>query len=266
MRLCASLPIIPFLLLGASCLSAGRSPDPTRARLETSAHVTALTQSDFTVLSSRAETGDREAQYWLGCLYAQGGVVPIDTEQARRWFLKSANQGYPPAQRALGMSYWMEDRVKAASWLQPAARHGDAEAQFFLGAAYEDALSGTANYKEARYWFEKSAKQGHPDAQFCLGQMYEQAFGVNENDRMAAKWYRRAAEHVPDLGGAGQGRNGLAILYQRGTGVPKDYLKAYMWLSLGNGDLSYLKTQMTPVEILDAERMADEWRSRHRAP
>jgi TPR repeat protein len=111
-----------------------------------------------------------------------------------------------------------------------------------------------------------AAKQGHPDAQFCLGQMYQQAFGLNENDRMAAKWYRRAAEHVPDLGDAGQRRNGLAILYQRGTGVPKDYLKAYMWLSLAKGDLFDLKTQMTPAEILDAERMANEWNSHHRTP
>jgi hypothetical protein len=39
-----------------------------------------------------------------------------------------------------------------------------------------------------------------------------------------------------------------------------------MWLSLAKGDLFDLKTQMTPAEILDAERMANEWNSHHRTP
>ena len=265
MRLCVSLLVIPFLLV-ASRLPAGNSPDPTRARLESSAHVAALTQSDFTVLSSHAESGDREAQYWLGLLYDEGRIVPKDAEQAERWFLKSADQGYVPAQRALGIVYWKDDRVKAASWLQQAAQHGDSDAQFLLGIAYEEGSFGTTNYKEALNWLQKSAKQGHPDAQVALGQMYENGWDVKQNYSKAAKWYRKAAEHVPDLGGAGQGRNDLGILYEQGLGVPKDYIQAYMWLSLANADVSFVKDHMTPAEILHAEQMATEWRSRHPTP
>jgi TPR repeat protein len=162
--------------------------------------------------------------------------------------------------------YWKNDRVKAASWLQTAAKHGDSEAQFSLGIAYEQGSLGTTDYREALNWLQKSAKQGHPDAQVSLGQMYEHGEGVKPNYSMAAKWYRKAAEHVPDLGGAGQGRNDLGILYEQGLGVPKDFVQAYVWISLANGDVSYAKDNMTPAQVLDAERMASEWKGRHLMP
>jgi TPR repeat protein len=162
--------------------------------------------------------------------------------------------------------YWKNDRVKAASWLQTAAKHGDSEAQFSLGIAYGQGSLGTTDYREALNWLQKSAKQGHPDAQVSLGQMYEHGEGVKPNYSMAAKWYRKAAEHVPDLGGAGQGRNDLGILYEQGLGVPKDFVQAYVWISLANGDVSYAKDNMTPAQVLDAERMASEWKGRHLMP
>ena len=266
MRLCVSLLAIPFILVFASPLAARHSPDPTKARLLTSAHVAALTQRDFALLSSRAESGNREAQYWLGCIYKDGRIVQKDAEKSERWFLKSANQGYVPAERALGLTYWKDDPVKAALWLQTAAKHGDLEAQFWLGTAFEQGSFGTTNYKEALKWIQKSAKQGHPDAQVSLGQMYEDGEGVKQNYSMAAKWYRKAGEHVPNLGGAGQGRNDLGILYEQGLGVPKDFVQAYMWLSLANGDVSYAEDHMTPAEILDAERITNKWKSRHPTP
>ena len=266
MRLCASLLATLFFLLVATGLAAGHSPDPTRARLDLSARVATLTQSDFAVLSSHAESGDREAQYWLGLMYDEGRIVPKDAEQAERWFLKSADRGYGPAQCALGLRYLKDDPVKAELWLQRAAQHGDSEAQLWLGIAYEQSSFGTTNYIAAMNWLQKSAKQGNPDAQFSLGQMYENGEGVKQNYSMAAKWYRKAAEHVPHLGGAGQGRNDLGILYEEGLGVPKDYVQAYFWLSLANSDVSDAKAHMTPAEILRAEQMATKWRGRHPTP
>ena len=74
-----------------------------------------------------------------------------------------------------------------------------------------------------------------------------------------------AAEHVPDFGGAGQGRNNLGLLYLNGDGVPKDYVQAYMWfrLTAHETNLAYAKAQMTPAQIVEAERMATEWKHSH---
>jgi hypothetical protein len=96
--------------------------------------------------------------------------------------------------------------------------------------------------------------------------MYKDGEGVPQNYVLAAKWYRKTAEHVPDFGGAGQGRNNLELLYMDGLGVPKDYVQAYMWFSLANFEknLFYAKAQMTPAQVLEAERMASEWNNHHR--
>jgi TPR repeat protein len=98
--------------------------------------------------------------------------------------------------------------------------------------------------------------------------MYADAEGVQQDYVQAARWYRKAAEHVPDLGGARQGRNNLGLLYLNGLGVPKDYVKAYMWFRLANVEtnISDAKSQMSPEQILEAERLAAEWKSHHPEP
>jgi TPR repeat protein len=150
------------------------------------------------------------------------------------------------------------------------ARLGDASAQMWLGAAYEQGWFGNANFPGALKWFRKSAEQGDPDAQNSLGQMYEGGEGVIQNYSLAAKWYRRAAEHDVDLGGAGQGRNNLGMLYLDGHGVPKDYVQAYMWFRLAdfesNPNLSVAKAHLTSEQILEAEQLVEAWKSRHIKP
>ena len=106
------------------------------------------------------------------------------------------------------------------------ARRGDAGSQMWLAAAYEQGWFGKKDIPEALKWYRKSAKRGNADAQNELGRMYEEREGVKQNYFLAARCYRRAAEHVPDLGGAGQGRNNLGMLY----------LQAYMWFSLFGRD------------------------------
>ncbi len=157
---------------------------------------------------------------------------------------------------------WTESDKEA---LLAKARHGDVGAQFWLGAAYEQGWFGKTDFQEALKWLRRAAKHGDPDAQIALGQMHDDGEGVPQNYVLAAKWYRRAAEHVPDLGGAGQGRNNLGLLYMQGLGVPKDYVKAYMWFSLADlkTNLLYAKAQMTPEQVLQAERMAAEWKYHH---
>jgi TPR repeat protein len=53
-----------------------------------------------------------------------------------------------------------------------------------------------------------------------------------------------------------------------GLGVPKDRVQAYMWFRLANSEinLSDAKAQMKPEQILEAEGLAAEWRSRHPQP
>jgi TPR repeat protein len=157
---------------------------------------------------------------------------------------------------------WTESDKRA---LIDRAKHGDANAQMWLGSAYEQGWFGKADYQAALFWFRRSASRNNPDAQNSLGQMYEDGDGVKQDFTQAAKWYRKAAEHVPDFGGAGQGRNNLGLLYVNGRGVPRDYVQAYMWFRLANTEdnVSSVKDQMTPAQIIEAERLANEWKVLH---
>lgn len=148
------------------------------------------------------------------------------------------------------------------------ARAGDSDAQFWLGAAYEQGWFGKADFQEALKWFKAAAKRGDADAQSSLGQMYGDGEGAPRNYFAAARWYRRAAEHIPDFGGAGQGRNNLGLLYMKGLGVSKEYVRAYKWFSLAHSEanLSYAKAQMSPAQISEAERLVAEWKARHPEP
>ena len=260
-----------FLLLAALALPAQQSGSPTPFRVQYGAQLFVLTQDEFKQVLSEAQSGDRDAQYWLALIYDQGKLVAKNREQFIDWLTKSAEQGYAPAQQLLqatNSTSTDRDTVKAQMWLLRGAEQGNADSQFWLGGAYEQNWFGTTDLREAAKWYRKAAEQGQPDAQASLGMLYEVGEGVEQDYALAADWYRKAAEHVPDLGGAGQGRNQLGLLYLDGHGVPKDYAQAYMWFSLTNAEtnLANVRSEMTTAQILEAQRMAQEWKSRHPEP
>jgi TPR repeat protein len=230
-----------------------------------------LTLSDFRKLLSQADSGDREAQYRVALAYAypEGTSVPKNDAASRDWMLRSAEHGYAPAQEKIGMMYVgaTGDYGKADLWLRRAAEQGNADAQFWLGVGYEQGRLGTTDYREAFKWLQKAAEQGHPDAQVSLGQMYEDGEFVSQNYVLAAKWYRKAAEHVPNLGGARQGRNDLGLLYLDGSGVHKNLVLAYMWFVLAGieTNVKEAESRMTRPQVAQARKMASDWLRRHPA-
>ena len=152
--------------------------------------------------------------------------------------------------------------------LHQAANQGNAGAEMLLGVSYRNGQYERKDLKQAMKWFREAAAQGQPDAENSLGQMYEDGEGVKQSYALAAQWYRKAAEHVPDLGGAGQGRNNLGLLYMQGLGVPQDYIQAYMWFALAHNevDLKEVQSRMTPMQILEAQRLAEDWKQKHSSP
>jgi TPR repeat protein len=81
-----------------------------------------------------ANTGDTEAQYILGYLYAGGQGVKHDFKQALYWYKKAASSGH----------------IKA---------------QINLGYMYISAQGTKKNYKEGAYWINKAKKTGNSKAQ-----------------------------------------------------------------------------------------------------
>jgi hypothetical protein len=142
------LPLsLSLLLIPLGPSAAQQSPDPKQANLVAYAHFKALTPDELDGLLSKAQSGDAEAQYWAGIFYIEG-KVPKNSEEGARWLLKSAEQGYAPAQRIFGMMSVHADRFAGERWMRRAAEQGDTDAQFWLGVGYEQDWFGTVDVDE----------------------------------------------------------------------------------------------------------------------
>lgn len=119
-----------------------------------------------------------------------------DTVIAFDWFLKSAKQGYHPAQRRIGAYY--------ETGTDPCVRN--------VGKALE--------------WYQKAAEQKNPQALFAMGRLY--ANGIDEenpDNSRAFDYYMQAANM--NLREA-QYRVGIAFLFGKGT--VKDMDSAIRWI------------------------------------
>jgi uncharacterized protein len=269
------LPIFAVLLLSGTVPAQEHLPASTQARLAIWAHVESLRQSDLPRLMSEAQSGDRKAQHLLALVYVEGRLVPKDLATARTWMLKSAEQGYVPAQDGMGEMYLnniphlgpIPDYGDAERWLRLAAHQGDADAQIWLGTGYQRGWFGTTDCREALKWLRKAAAPGLPDAQFSLGQMHEDGDGVPEKYSLAATWYRKAADHVPEyLGGVSEAETQLAYMYRDGR-LPDDNVQAYMWFAIvgfsvvppTDDDMKRVAQHMSKAQIVKAQHMAEDW-------
>jgi TPR repeat protein len=165
-------------------------------------------------------------------------------------------------------AYDRGDYETALRLFRPLADQGVAAAQTMLGVMYGDGRGVQQSHAEAGRWFRLAAAQGNADAQNNLGSMYELGSGVERDDAEAARWYRRAADQGDALG-----QYSLGTMYLEGRGVEQDYIQAYMWLSLvAARSPEYasfrdrLRSELTPAQIAEAQRLAREWDTAHPAP
>ena len=86
--------------------------------------------------------------------------------------------------------------------------------------------------------------------------MYAEGRCVPQDYDEAVKWYRLAAAQ-----GYANAQYSLGVMYEKGLGVPKDYLLSYMWLTIAKTDpaakdFQTLAPKMTPAQVELAQKMA----------
>ena len=148
-------------------------------------------------LERLAEYGDVHAQYFLGLLYRDGGLLLPDAEQAAHWLELAAKQDLPAAQYALGKLYLSDDPEvhdvdDGLRWLERAARNGNTNAAYRLGKEY---LTGTSVQKDAARAAEylcHAADRNHPWASYLLGKLYLTGNGVPKDEEAAWNCFRMA--------------------------------------------------------------------------
>ena len=126
-------------------------------------------------------SGDAKAQYKLGVMY-QFGIV-VEKDYKKHILFKLAQKRDKTAEFNLRcinnpvnfLTLLLKDRKinisvmykvgvekninKAIKYFENAAKEGNANAQYHLGA-YQDGNGVNKNYKQAKEWFEKVAKKG----------------------------------------------------------------------------------------------------------
>ena len=191
-----------------------------------------------------------------------------DYAKALRLICPLANDGVAVAQFNLGLMYLtghgvQQDDAAAALWFRKAAEQGYVFAQSNLGAQYRYGRGVTQDHTEAVMWFRKAADQGDGIAEFLLGDQYANGAGVPLDYGESANWFRKAAEHDHRVA-----KLYLGVMYSEGRGVQQDYVRAHMWfdLSAAQGEqravkaLEMAKRRMTPVQIVEAQKLARDWR------
>ena len=107
----------------------------------------------------------------------------------------------------------------------PLANQGNAEAQYWVGIAYELGSGVTKDQEMSIKWLLRSAEQGNSEAQRAIGWNYWKGIGVKQDDTQAAIWARRSAEQ-----GNALGELFLGDLYDLGVGVMRSHAESLKWI------------------------------------
>jgi len=150
------------------------------------------------VLRAAVLKGDAAAAYEIASRFAEGKGVPVNLDEAAKWFDRAAQAGLVPAIFRLGTFYEKGLSVKkdadiARRYYMQAAERGNAKAMHNLAVLDADGGGKGANYKSASQWFRKAADRGVADSQFNLGILYARGIGVEQNLAESFKWFSLAA-------------------------------------------------------------------------
>jgi hypothetical protein len=126
-------------------------------------------------------------------------------------------------------AYFKHDYANAMRLLRPLADSGNTPAQNRVASIYFWGGHGVQqDAAQAALWYRKAAERGNALAQAHLGLMFEHGYGVPRNAVMARMWLNLAVSRAPSLSMAVKLRNEVAA-------------------------------KMTPAQIAEAKRLAEEW-------
>jgi localization factor PodJL len=150
------------------------------------------------VLRAAVMKGDAAAAYEIATRFAEGKGVPVNLDEAAKWFDRAAQAGVVPAVFRLGTFYEKglsvaKDADIARRYYTQAAERGNAKAMHNLAVLDADGGGKGANYKGAAQWFRKAADRGVADSQYNLGILYARGIGVEQNLAESFKWFSLAA-------------------------------------------------------------------------
>ena len=223
------------------------------------------------------------ANLGLAHIYAQGTCAPQDGAAATRHFLQYAKSDVDGARQVsveaaeltgllqfgnrtsgtnakLGMALLRQFDDASTPLGSLASKDVKAQAQYFLGQAYEQGKAVPQNATQAAAFYMKAADGGNVQAMSRLGILYETGSGVSKDPAKAAELYLKASDQ-----GFSWGTYNLATLYQSGSGVAKDEKHAFeLYMKAANSELPDAMNRIGLLYEMGAgteknQVKADEW-------
>jgi len=153
-----------------------------------------------------AESGDPEAQNYIGYLYEVGLGVPANPARAFNWYTLSAASGLADARLNLGVLYAegvgvKKDEALAAEYFQQAADKGDGAGAAYLGTLYYFGIGVKQDKPAAEHWFSIGQRLHDPTSAYDLGTLESVTPDHPHDFPKAAKLFRQSAEqgYVPAM-------------------------------------------------------------------
>lgn len=155
------------------------------------------------------------------------------------------------------------DMAEAARWYERSAELGFAPAQYRIGNMYEKGLGVTRDIARSQAWYEQAAVQGNASAMHNLAVLHAMgADGDTDNDA-AAKWFVQAAEL-----GVKDSQFNLGILSAKGVGIKQSLEESYKWFALvaktGDKDAANKRDEIAnalrPEQLERARAAAELWK------
>jgi uncharacterized protein len=183
-------------------------------------------------LEEQAKSGDAQSQFELGNAYDSGKDAPRDGHEAKKWYLKAAEQGHSEAQNSIGSIYQAEH-----------------------------------SYQQAMSWYKKAAEKNHPLAINNIAYLYDLGLGVPQDRVRAEGIYLRSA----NLSWA-EAMFNLGQMYGSGQLGSKDLIKGCMWTiraskysdsgrtkEKADGTVNYCKQTLSSNDFKKAKQEANSW-------
>ncbi len=150
--------------------------------------ITRLLARQEAAMIARAEAGDAPSQFWYAALFKR---YKNRSGMALRWLLKSAEQGYSPAQHEAAKAYADSDGAQlsvdeARRWFKAASLSGDTWAQ----GSFIQVLAGTY------YWGDYPKTPERAPSKEDLFEAYAWSIATEERTNESDAWLKYSPEQV----------------------------------------------------------------------
>ena len=160
----------------------------------------------------------------IGRCYTDGLDTESDREQAKIYFKKAADLGYPPSEGAYAWLLREEKNPSCVAWFEKAYEHGESLAAINLSHMYFDGDITEKDPNRGLAWLMKAVEMDDIAAVGELGSRYLTGDGVDINIEEGLKWSTIAGEAGDGICAANVSR-----VYENGECVNPDINKAVSW-------------------------------------